>query len=352
MKKLLAPLIGVAVTVGVLWVAKELKGLGSIEFGILDGDDPDEEEDAAQVPLTFWEDLQRDLRDPKFAERFREEMKYLTGGSDAAFSKYFDLLAEAPPVDLREHLLDFKRYLDDAEDDRAAEQFEADVVTQTGMSFEDWIQSPEIQKALSDPEECSHRRSEIVVHLPDGVDMHQFTSDAKIESSPLEEIQHFGDYADVVGGGALTLADLEGLQVPDLTAIAEDLKRDTMDPVDKSIVDIVSTLDTTDPASLHEQRMMSLDRDVVDDAVIDEPVSQTGFSTDQSDYLGDGPYKGYLLSEANHLSQGSPRLRQPAPSPTAEAPGDVSTVWEGVIKDAVGIEPESYNVQLANQPKD
>lgn len=133
MKKLLGPLIGVAVTVGVLWVAKELKGLGSIEFGILDTDD--------------------------------------------------DL---------------------DEEDDRAAEQFERDVVAQTGMSFGDWLQSPEGQKALSDPEES------------------------------VQDVQHHGDYAE-----ALTLADLEGISVPDLTAIAEDLKRDNTNCVDKSIVDAI-----------------------------------------------------------------------------------------------------------------
>lgn len=237
MKKLLGPLVAVVVTVGILWVAKELKGLGSFEFGILDGDDLDEE------------------------------------------------------------------------DDHAAEQFEADVVTQTGMNFGDWLQSPEGERALSGFEES------------------------------VEDVQRYGDYAE-----ALTLADLEGISTPDLTTIVENLKRDTMNPVDKSVVDMVSTWATTDPASLHEQRMMSLNQDVVDDFVIDEPVVNVAFIDPDGPFLEDGPYKGYPLSE--------PRLRTPAPSPTAEAPGDVSTVWADEIRDAIGIEPEPYGAQLASQPKD
>lgn len=307
MKKLLGPLVAVVVTVGVMWVAKELKGLGSIEFGILDEDDP--EEDAVRVPLTFWEDLHQNMKDPEFAERFKEELKLLTEGTDTSFSQYFDLLAGAPPTELRQRLLEFKQYLDNAEDDRAAEQFEADVVTQTGMNFGDWLQSPEGEKALSDPEES------------------------------VESVQHHGDYAE-----ALTMADLEGISVPDLTSVVEDLKRDAMNPIDKSLVDMVSTWDTTDPASLHEERMMSLDQDVVDDFVIDEPVTATAHFDPDGPFLEDGPYKGYPLSD--------PRLLASGPSPTAEAPGDVSTVWAEEIKDAIGIEPVPYGAQLASQPKD
>lgn len=127
MKKLLGPVIAVAVTVGVLWVAKELKGLGSIELGVFDEEDSDEE------------------------------------------------------------------------DDRAAERFEADVVGQTGVTFEEWLQSPEAKRYFGDAEE------------------------------PLEVIQRLGDYADAVGGEPLTLADLEGIGVPDLTAIAEGFKQPSKD---------------------------------------------------------------------------------------------------------------------------
>lgn len=313
MKKLIGPLVAVAVAVGVLWVAKELKGLVSFEFDIFD-EEPGEEK-SHDPTQTFWKDLDEDLKDPVFAARFQEELRILSKGTN--LSDYFLSLADAPKVDLYENLRAFKRHLDEIGEDRAAEQFEADVVAQTGTTFGGWLQSPEGKRALQGLEES------------------------------VENVQHHGDYVDALGDDALTLADLEGISVPDLTTIVEQLKQPKPDVVDQSFENTVSLHDFTDPASTHENFRIKIDADdpdVVDDYVIDEPVTNSVHHDPDGPFLDDGPFKGYPLSD--------PRRNTSAPSPTAEAPGDVSTVWADVIKESIGVEPEPYNVQLANQPKD